>query len=67
MQQADSNSLFIGGVGLLFLYDSVSLSSSEFVGAIRNFIIDDTQVDLGCPTSDMNVLRGNFACYKQIQ
>ncbi len=56
-----AGSLFIGGVNLFSLDDSVVLRATEFVGTIRSVLINSSQIDLGCPTDKVNIMEGKSA------
>ncbi len=58
-----AGSLFIGGVNLFSLDDSVRLRATEFVGTIRSVLINSTQIDLGCPTDKVNIMEGTSALH----
>lgn len=51
---ANDQIFFVGGVNLF----SHSTRASDFVGSIRNLIIDSVQVDLANPLSDQNTIPG---------
>lgn len=53
-----TGSLFIGGVNLFSLDESVLLRATEFVGTIRSVLINNSQIDLGCPTDQVNIMNG---------
>lgn len=46
--------LFVGGMSLA----NVNSSQSDFVGAIRNVVIGQSQVNLRCPQEEENTLIG---------
>ena len=49
--------LYVGGINPLSL-TNVNVSRADFVGAIRNVIIGQSQVNLRCPQEEENTLTG---------
>ena len=49
--------LYVGGINPLSLTD-VNASRADFVGAIRNVVIGQSQVNLRCPQEEKNTLTG---------
>ena len=56
MQSVDQT-LFVGGINL-FSQSVNSSSAADFVGIIRNIVIDSVQWDLSCPSQEENTVLG---------
>lgn len=55
-------SLYIGGLNLFNLPANTTAlqSSAVFIGAIRNVIVGNTQLNLSCPLSEENTVKGMY-------
>ena len=56
---SNDKSFFVGGINVLFQFQNVS-ESSDFVGTIRNLVIDSVQIDLSSPIREENTVPGTL-------